>query len=280
MAQSKQLLKSRIRSTKATMKITKAMHLIANAKLLKIRNQMERNREYSKVLLDTLHSILANNSDLDNAFLKPKTSPKTLSIVFSSDLGLCGGYNGNMLKYADSILSKEDPVMVIGSKGRSWLSSRGYSIINDYLDSDSLDYGKSTELINRAINMYLNNEIGRVQVIYTEFINAMTFKPTAETLIPVDKKALQHEENHQETIFEPSVDEVCNQLIPLTLQAGLYSLWLQTKTSEQASRRVAMESATDNAEELQEKLILEYNQARQAAITQEITEIVAGAGAL
>ncbi|WP_426350835.1 ATP synthase F1 subunit gamma [Alloiococcus sp. CFN-8] len=281
MAQNKQALKSRIRSTTATIKITKAMQLIANAKLLKIRNTMEQNREYSEVLLETLHQILANNRDLDNPFLKGKSSDRVLTIVFSSDLGLCGGYNSNMFRYALEASKLEDPIMVIGSKGRGWFSNRGYVVINDYIDSDNLDYGESSKLMDKAIDMYLKNEIGRIQVIYTEFINAITFKPAKKLLLPVEKNIKEEKQKVlQETLFVPGVDEICEELIPMTLKSVLYSLWLQTKTSEQASRRVAMESATDNGEELKEQLTLQYNQARQAAITQEITEIVAGAGAL
>ncbi|MGM9974426.1 MAG: ATP synthase F1 subunit gamma [Clostridiaceae bacterium] len=281
MAQNKQVLKSRIRSTTATMKITKAMQLIANAKLLKIRNSMEKNREYSEVLLDTLHKILANNRELDNPFLKGKSSDRVLTIVFSSDLGLCGGYNSNMLRYAAEVCSPQDPIMVIGSKGRGWFSKRGFDVINDYINSDDLDYSESSKLMDRAIDMYLKNEIGRIQVIYTEFVNAITFRPEKKLLLPVEKSAQEEKKaSLQETLFVPSVDEICEELIPMTLKSVLYSLWLQTKTSEQASRRVAMENATDNGEELKEQLTLQYNQARQAAITQEITEIVAGAGAL
>ena len=280
MAQSKQKLKTRIRSIKSTKKITQAMNLIANSKLLKMRSRMEKNREYAGVLLDTLQAILADNKDMDNPYLKKKSSTKTLTIVFSSDLGLCGGYNSNMLKFAEENIACDEPVMVIGNKGRGWLSSRGYNIINEYINSDDLDYAESAKLMNRAIDMYLNNEIGRIQVIYTRFKNTITFIPQCKTLIPVDMTEGKREKSDQETIFEPGAEEVCNQLIPMALKAVLYSLWLETKTSEQASRRAAMESATDNAEELEDKFTLQYNQARQAAITQEITEIVAGADSL
>ena len=279
MAQNRQALKSRIRSTQATMKITSAMELMSNSKLQRQRSMMEKNREYSTTLLKTLHHILSESDQVENKYLLKNDSETVLTIVFSSDLGLCGGYNVNMLRYAASLMKKEDPVIVIGSKGRSWLSSRGYNVVNEVIDSDAFDYVEASNMIEKALQQVLSKEIGKIQVVYTYFKNTVTFEPRLEVLFPVEKGQGKLE-SKQEILFEPNADEILNTLIPMALKSTLYSLWMETKTSEQASRRLAMENATDNAEELKEKLVLQFNQARQAAITQEITEIVAGADSL
>lgn len=279
MAQNRQALKSRIRSTQATMKITSAMELMSNSKLQRQRSMMEKNREYSTTLLKTLHHILSESDQVENKYLLKNNSETVLTIVFSSDLGLCGGYNVNMLRYASTLMKKEDPIIVIGSKGRSWLSSRGYNVVNEVIDSDAFDYVEASNMIDKALQQVLSKEIGKIQVVYTYFKNTVTFEPKLEVLIPVEKGQGKLE-SKQEILFEPNADEILNTLIPMALKSTLYSLWMETKTSEQASRRLAMENATDNAEELKEKLVLQFNQARQAAITQEITEIVAGADSL
>ena len=279
MAQNRQALKSRIRSTQATMKITSAMELMSNSKLQRQRSMMEKNREYSTTLLKTLHHILSESDQVENKYLLKNDSETVLTIVFSSDLGLCGGYNVNMLRYATTFIKKEDPIIVIGSKGRSWLSTRGYNVVNEVIDSDAFGYVEASNMIEKALQQVLSKEIGKIQVVYTYFKNTVTFEPRLEVLFPVEKGQGKLE-SKQEILFEPNADEILNTLIPMALKSTLYSLWMETKTSEQASRRLAMENATDNAEELKEKLVLQFNQARQAAITQEITEIVAGADSL
>ena len=279
MAQNRQALKSRIRSTQATMKITSAMELMSNSKLQRQPSMMEKNREYSTTLLKTLHHILSESDQVENKYLLKNDSETVLTIVFSSDLGLCGGYNVNMLRYATTFIKKEDPIIVIGSKGRNWLSTRGYNVVNEYIDSDAFDYVEASNMIDKALQQVLSKEIGNIQVVYTYFKNTVTFEPRLEVLFPVEKGQGKLE-SKQEILFEPNSDDILNTLIPMALKSTLYSLWMETKTSEQASRRLAMENATDNAEELKEKLVLQFNQARQAAITQEITEIVAGADSL
>lgn len=279
MAVNKQAIKSRIRSINATKKITSAMELIANAKLAKQRTMMEKNREYAALLKKTVSNIISQNPGVDNQFLKEKKSTKKLTIIYSSDLGLCGGYNSNMIKLASSVLSVDDPIIVIGSKQRGSYRKRGFNIINSYINGDAISFEELKTLVNQAIDLYKNDEIGSIQLLYTEFVNTVTFNPTMMTLIP-DITKPEKQSLNKETIFEPSADEILDRLIPMMIQNVAYSVWMQSKTAEQASRRLAMENATDNAEELNEKLVLAYNQARQAAITQEITEIVAGADAL
>lgn len=282
MAQGKQALKQRIRSINATKKITSAMELIANSKLQKQRNLMEKNREYANVLKKTVGEILANNQGLDTQFLKEKKSDKRCTIIFCSDLGLCGGYNANMMRLAQEVLNPDDPVILIGTKQIHWLELRNFNVINEHISSDNITFMELKKLVDQAIEMFIKDEVSGIQILYTEFANTVTFNPVMETLLPyfAKKEDLKVEKSSVATDFEPSPNEILNSLIPMMLENVVYSIWMQTKTAEQGSRRLAMESATDNATELNDKLVLAYNQARQAAITQEITEIVSGADAL
>lgn len=277
MAHNKQALKTRIRSIKATKKITSAMELIANAKLAKQRMTMEKNREFITILQQSVADIMASNKEIESRFLQKKSSQKTMTIIFSSDLGLCGAYNINMYKLFTSVAKKEDPCIVFGSRLYSSIKSDGYDIINELMMVDHLNYDKISKLLASVIEMYAKDEISKIQVIYTKFINTVTFEASLNVLLPYISDI---QGNKQETIFDPSPSEVLDKLIVMMIDSVVYGLSLETKTAEQASRRLAMENANDNADELEEKLTLAYNQARQASITQEITEIVSGADAL
>ena len=276
MAQSKQAIKNRIRSINATKKITSAMELLANVKLQKHRNLMSKNSEYALVLKNTLGNIVASNPDIENKFIVKRTSDRHLVFVFSSDLGLCGGYNSNMMKTLESI--RADEIILVGTHQYGWLVNRGYNVINDMVSSDSVNFNDLKRLVNIAIEKYLNNEIGHIEVVYTKFINTVSFNSEVVELLPLADNNIKP--SNVETLFEPDCDTILNDLVPMMVHNLLYSLLLETKTSEQASRRLAMENATDNATELNDKLVLAYNQARQSAITQEITEIIGGADAL
>ena len=276
MAQSKQAIKNRIRSINATKKITSAMELLANVKLQKHRNLMSKNSEYALVLKNTLGNIVASNPDIENKFIVKRTSDRHLVFVFSSDLGLCGGYNSNMMKTLESI--RADEIILVGTHQYSWLVNRGYNVINDMVSSDSVNFNDLKRLANIAIEKYLNNEIGHIEVVYTKFINTVSFNSEVVELLPLADNDVKP--SNVETLFEPDCDTILNDLVPMMVHNLLYSLLLETKTYEQASRRLAMENATDNATELNDKLVLAYNQARQSAITQEIAEIIGGADAL
>ncbi|MFI3284570.1 MAG: ATP synthase F1 subunit gamma [Erysipelotrichaceae bacterium] len=280
MAVNKQAIKARIRSINATKKITSAMELIANAKLAKQRNMMEKNREYATLLKSTVNAIVLENGRLDHTFLKEKKSNKRIVFVFSSDLGLCGGYNTNMVKLAKNELLQDDELIVIGHKQRKAYHKQGFNILNDSVNGDAITFDELKELSNIAIEKFRKDEVSSIHVLFTEFVNTVTFEPSFQTIIPTIIEKEQAASMHKETIFEPNAEEILDYLVPMMIQNVIYSIWLQSKTAEQASRRLAMENATDNAEELNDKLVLTYNQARQAAITQEITEIVGGADAL
>lgn len=278
---SKLEIKNRIKSVDSTKKITKAMQLVAASKLRKCKERMEENREYAKYLKETVDSILSSIDNFDHPYLSENDSNKTLRIVFTSDMGLCGAYNANIFKLIKSEAKDDDFLIILGSHGINWANHEHLNVVESLSNVDEEGYEDIVRIAQKALQMYCNNEIGKIEVVYTRFVNAVTFEPVSQVLLPVNKDDVKEEKQTSiETIFEPSGEEILDDLVPMYLKSVLFSYWLETKTSEQASRQTAMENATDNAEELRDMLELEFNKARQAAITQEITEIVGGANAL
>ncbi|MDF9825724.1 F-type H+-transporting ATPase subunit gamma [Breznakia sp. PF5-3] len=278
---SKLEIKNRIRSVDSTKKITKAMQLVAASKLRKSKERMENNKEYAFYLKDSVDTILSSIKASDHHYLMPNNSKRVLTIVYTSDMGLCGGYNANVFKMIQEHLNPEDPMIILGSRGGAWVTRRGYQVVKSLYNVDEEAYEDIVDVANLALKMYVEKEIGTIQILYTEFINSMSFEPKIIKLLPVERNYdLEKDVLIQDTIFEPDGEAILDELVPLYLKSLLYSYWLETKTSEQASRQSAMENATDNAQELRDGLELKFNQARQAAITQEITEIVGGANAL
>lgn len=282
MASNMQSIKRRIKSVESTKKITKAMQLVATSKLQKTRKQLEELKPYYSMVQETVAEILASNKNLiDNPYLKENTQGKTVYIAMTSSLGLCGGYNANVLKTIANEIDDNDLVYMIGSKGAAYLAHRQIEFNHDYLHLNStMDFREIVRLVGELTQMYRDQEISKIKIIYTQFVNNLTFTPRVITLLPVDTADFTDiEVTKKFTIFEPSPSDVLNHLIPMYLQSVIYGYLVESVTSENASRRVSMENATDNAQELIEDLLLKYNQARQTAITNEISEIVAGANA-
>lgn len=277
MAQGKLELKGRIKTVGSIQKITKAMKLVASAKLVKQRTKMEETKVYTQYLKEVLENIVQDLNSDDHIFLKPRVG-KPLYIMITSDMGLCGAYNGNIFRLAKT-LDKDADVIMIGQRGAGWVRNSGFHVLNTYANLADDAYDELALIMKEVVERYLNDEYGSVHIIYTKFINSVTFETTNTQILPIQKSE-NSIRSKKEIIFEPSQEEILNYLVPMTLNGLMFSYYLESKTSEQASRRTAMESATDNAQELQEQLELQYNQARQAAITQEISEIVAGADAL
>lgn len=283
--QSRQALRTRIKSVQSTRKITKAMEMIANAKLFRSRSKMEANREYAKKLQDTVDEIVSNNRDAESRYLVKTDNPHCATIVFGSDLGLCGGYNANILKFASENINKEDPIFLIGTSLYHEFQEKGFHLQNgSEISSDKLTFAELKNIVEQCVQLYQNAEVGRVQVIYTRFVNTMTFKPDIDVLLPcIVKNEVKEKDSTKlpvETLFEPDATSILDSLIPMMITDVAYSDWMESTTSEQGSRRVAMKTASDNADDLSSSLQLEYNKARQSAITQEITEIVGGSSAV
>ena len=260
------------------------MEMIANAKLLKQRKKMEANREYAQRLQDTVNDIVANNQDVESKYLVHNKNTHTMTIIFCSDLGLCGGYNQNVFKLARETLDPADPVFLVGTAIHHQLKEAGFNIVNEeQISSDKISFADLKKCVEDGVARYQAGEVGKVQILYTRFVNTMTFTPELDVLLPCTINPNQKKEKvgeHQETLFEPDPSSILDSLIPMMITDVTYSDWMESTTAEQGSRRVAMKAASDNADELSTTLKLEYNKARQAAITQEITEIVGGSSAV
>jgi ATP synthase, F1 gamma subunit len=280
MSGSMQSIKRRMKSVESTKKITRAMQLVATSKLRKMRNLLEQQKPYYTIVYDTVAHILATEDVKNHPFLKPNGNSKSAVILITSSLGLCGGYNSNVLKCAKENIQDGDFVYVLGSKGLNHYKEANFK----YIDlSTDLSFTEVKELVKELMGKYQQQEIGRIKIIYTEFVNNLTFTPHCVKLLPITKEdQTKLADNHKVKYFmdfEPNASEVLKELIPMYLQATIYGYLIESVTSENASRRTSMENATDNATDLNEQLLLKYNQARQTAITNEISEIVAGANA-
>jgi len=280
--QSMQSLRTRIRSVNSTRKITKAMEMIANAKLFRQRAAMEANREYAMRLRDTVNEIVVNNPGIDSPYLRQRTGSLRMTVVFCSDMGLCGAYNMNIQRFIKDNLTKQDPIFLVGTSLFRSLKQDGYHLINEEpISSDSVTPQRIREYIQAAKDVYFADDVGSLQIIRTKFVNTMSFRPEMLQLLPCELETDETKEGPQaETLFEPDAESILNEIMPMMLADMVYSAWMESTTSEQGSRRMAMKTATDNADELSSDLLLEYNKARQAAITQEITEIVGGSEAV
>lgn len=277
-----QEIKRRIKSVDSTKKITKAMELVATSKLRKSRNQLEQLKPYYQSVKETVGAILESNKGMDDSpYLVQNKDGKSIYIIISSSLGLCGGYNANIIKMVDEVVTDGDHIIAVGSKISNYLKRKNVTIDNSYVDlATSLDFDLVIKMVQDLTKSYCNKDVSSIKVIYTEFVNNLTFIPHVSTLLPVDTSEFDDiEVTSKYTLFEPSPKEVLDSLIPMYMQGLIYGYCVESVTSENAARRTSMENATDNAIELTETLLLKYNQARQTAITNEISEIVAGANA-
>ena len=280
-----QATKRRIRSVSSTKKITKAMELVATSKLKKTKNRFEEVKAYTEEIMNMVGSIMSKKIDANCDYLKANDSDKTLYIVVTSSLGLCGGYNANVYKTVLTEVPVENSLLVVlGSKGCSFFKNRGYEIIEGYPeDSTGDEYEVARKVSRIALSKFTSKRVGKIKLVYTRYVNSVTFQPLIVDLLPVTKPVMLEtsSENkvHKDTLFEPDATTILNTLIPMYFESSLYGKFVECHVSEQASRRMAMENASDNADEIIEQLQLQYNKARQSAITQEITEVVAGADA-
>lgn len=274
-----QEIKSRLESISTTKKITKAMKLVATAKLQKAKGNLESIQEYYTSVFDMFQDLFSHVKDLKKLFpIIGKES--TLYVIITSDIGLCGGYNSNILKILKNEVRTQDKVIVIGNKGIGTLKSHGRKIFQEFSNvGDNPDYITASEIGKVVLAAYKTGTVNKVKILHTKFVNSVTFEATLNQLLPVTPSTtkIDKKESAQAVIeFEPDPETVLISALPLYVSAIIFGSMVESKVSEMSSRRMAMENATDNAEDLIEKLDLQYNRARQAAITQEITEIVAG----
>ncbi len=272
-------IKSRIKSVGSTLKVTSAMKLVSTVKLKKWKNKMLSNRDYAKEIDEITNLVLSNASKVKTPFTQVNDhAKKNLYIVVSSTLGLCGSYNMNIFKLADVTLQENDDGIILGNKGISHYKDGKFNKISNFEEYNSCDDHKLIkEITNFVVNEFLKGTYKEIHLIYSQYKNSLAFIPRDYMVLPLAKKEMTRS---FPPIMEPTPEKLVNELIPLYLKTTINSKLLESEVCEQAARCNAMESATDNANELLNNLQIEFNKARQAAITQEITEIVGAAEAL
>lgn len=285
-------IKRRKASIESTEQITKAMKLVATVKLQKSRTRAENSRLYFQLMYDTIQAMLKKSVGIEHRYLKAGSSKNKAVIVITSNRGLAGGYNANIVRLVtgSGIPKEEAKIFAVGRKGRDGLARKGYQIAED--DSDVINdplYSDAVRITKTLLTMFEKDEIGEIYLAYTSFKNTVSQIPKFMKLLPVDLNADREEKSGADSDgkadlllmnYEPSEDEVLDALIPKYMSSLIYGAFLEAVASENGARMTAMDSATNNAEEMIAKLSLQYNRARQGSITQELTEIIAGANAI
>ena len=278
-------IRNRISSIGSTMQITSAMKMVSAAKLKKAQDAITAMRPYSSKLTELLQNLSATlDSDAGGAYSKQREVSKVLLVVITSNRGLCGGFNSSVIKETtQNILSNYQDVdvdlLTIGKKGNDILS-KSYPVIDARNDIfDNLTFDNVAEVAEKIMDLYVNGTYDKIEIIYNRFKNAATQIPQIEQFLPI--KPVEGDTNTSgDYIFEPSKEKIVLELIPKSLKTQLYKAVRDSFAAEHGARMTAMHKATDNATELRDELLLTYNKARQAAITNEILEIVGGAEAL
>ena len=278
-------IKRRKSSIQSTQQITKAMKLVSTVKLQKARNRAEQTTPYFDYMYRTVSSMLAKSGNINHPYLKAGDSKKIAVVVITSNRGLAGGYNSNVVKLiTGSDLPKEDLLIyAVGNKGRETLERRGYHIEKDASGIiESPCYEDAAALCKEVLDAFVAGEIGEIYLAYTHFKNTVSHEPKLMKLLPVevDEAETQEEDANVMMSYEPNEEEALDMIIPKYVTSLFYGALVEAVASENGARMQAMDSATSNAEEMISDLSLKYNRARQGAITQELTEIVAGASAI
>ena len=271
-------LKGRIKSVKSTMQITKTMELVSTSKLRRAREKVLRVRPFLDALSDTAASLLGSDGAMTSPYLAPRTGGVTLLIPVAGDRGLAGGYNQNVFRLCATVAEEDSLYLPIGKKALEYYRHRGVSVFSDaYGDVEDFGVGCAMHLAEEILRAFVAGTFSRVVLVYTEFTSMMTQTPKLLELLPL---AIAENAKAPEIEIYEDVEELLERVLPDYLGGVLYSAVCEAVASENGARRSAMNAANKNAGEMIENLSLHYNRARQAAITQEITEIVSGAEAL
>ena len=284
--------KKRIKSVKSTQKITKAMKMVAAAKLRKAQENAEKGRPYSQKMQNIILNLTRSISDPQNApkLLVGTGIDKThLCVVLTADRGLCGGFNSNICKLAKSsfkkILSegKNLKIITVGSKGLDQIKREYEKYIVkkfSFKDKKQITFKEAEIIGNEIINLFKKNEFDKCILFYNNFKNVITQIPQAQQIVPADKTSIKENEENLSYEFEPEEDEILEDLLPKNISTQVFKAFLENAASEQGSRMTAMDNATRNAGDLVDKLTINYNRSRQASITKELIEIISGAESL
>ena len=277
-------IKRRRDSIQSTEQITKAMKLISTVKLQKSRAKAEASKPYYDMMYDTINSMLRKSGTIEHKYLKAGDSKRKAVIVITSNRGLAGGYNSNIAKLVlqDERLEPElTDIYAIGRKGKESLGKKGYHIAQDYSEViNEPIYRDAADITMELLDAFGQNRIGEIYLVYTSFKNTVTQIPTLKKLLPVEMAEGSEKMDLALMNYEPNEDEVLDSIIPKYMSSLIYGALLEAVASENGARMTAMDSATNNAEDMIEELGLIYNRARQGSITQELTEIIAGANAI
>ena len=272
-------IKNRIRSMESTKQITKAMEMVAASKLRRAQAQVLNSRPYFEILYSTINDIVDSNRDFSSPYLAKRTVKKTAYVVIAGDRGLAGGYNSNILKLCHGEMTgKEVTVLPIGKKAVDFFKSKKMPILSEnYLEAEDVSVGDCFSIAKMLCKGYLAGEYDEIKVGYTSFVSVLSQTPATLKLLPLLRQTTGREGTvSTDILYEPDPVEVFDAIIPEYLGGILYGALCESRAAEQAARRTAMDSATQNADDMIADLSLKFNRARQAAITQEITEIVAG----
>ena len=288
-------LKKRITSVKSTQKITKAMKMVATAKLRKAQENAEKGRPYSEKMNNIILNLSNNIVDKENSsklLIGTGKDETHLCVVITADRGLCGGFNTNIIKKAKSFFEKINKegkklkIITVGMKGYDQLKRNYKNNIIDtisFKESKNVNYLDADKVGKMILEKFKNEEFDICSIFYNKFKNVMTQIPQKQQIIPLQKDESKEETNHkikENYEFEPDEDEILNNLLPKNISTQIFKAMLENSASEQGSRMAAMDNATRNAGELVDKLSIEYNRSRQAAITKELIEIISGAESL
>jgi F-type H+-transporting ATPase subunit gamma len=284
-------VRNRIKSVQSTQQITKAMKMVSAAKLRRAQDAIQQMRPYARKLQEMLSNIVSNTEiEGGNALAAERPVERVLLIVITSDRGLAGAYNANVIKLAKQVIREKYSsqqakggvtIWSIGKKGYEHFAKNGFTVTDTYKDLFlSLSFEAVQQASQSAVKAYLNREFDAVEVIYSEFRNAATQRFVAEPFLPIPKAASTGGATKADFIFDPNKEELIAELMPKILNTQLFKAVLDAQASEHGARMTAMDKASENANELLRNLKISYNRARQAAITTELTEIVSGAAAL
>lgn len=290
-------IKGRIDSVKNVRQITKTMKAVASAKLSRAKETIEQSRPYSKSIESLIQSILRRHSDIDHSFLtstgddgKQFVDDQPLYLVLTGDRGLCGAFNSNVQRRVDTILDNHENAQlhVVGKQGLAYFEHQEAPVEKSYVDFwDEFGYGEARMITDHLIDEFELSDTSSVTLVYNEFETAMTQKVVEYPLLPLDRDDFAADQESSEDVseqidflYEPDARQIINRLFPRHVRTQVYTALLESDASEQGARMVAMDNATENANEMIDDLTLDYNQIRQATITQEIAEIVGGAEAL
>ena len=271
-------IKTRIRSMESTKQITKAMEMVASSKLRHAQARVIASRPYFETMYETICNIVQTNSDFSSPYLMERPVKKALYVVIAGDRGLAGGYNSNIIKLCQSHMDgKEVCILPIGKKALDYFRSRKAELFTEqYDDAGEMNVGDCFSVAKQLCKGFLEGRFDEIFIGYTGFVSVLSQTPAVLQMLPLTNRQIGQQGSGSDILYEPGCEEVFQAIVPEYVGGMLYGALCECRASEQAARRTAMDAATKNADEMIADLSLKFNQARQAAITQEITEIVAG----